>query len=415
MRRRQVLRLAYSSTIAGFAGCSVLGGDDEDETQPSPDEGNSGDGTAEGEPGEGTADGDDGSDGDGSSSSEDSQGIPVDEHWRTFQGDTANTGTGAGAVSGPSTDPSVDWTVTADDEMRGDPIIVDDTVLAGSWDNHLYAVSLSSGETRWSYELGDSLSYPAAAASGTVFVGGGTEVVALDIETGDPYWSTTLGSRVRGGAAVADGVVYVPTSENLVAIAAGNGDEQWVVRTGGPVASTPHATDEAVYFTSADGNIYAVDTDGENLWQQFISSSGGFPSPTVADGTVFFGWGDGNLYALDADDGTEQWTDKTGGAEVVAVADGVTYVAGYPLKAIDTDTQSAVWTTEEPEGLPTNFTVGTDRVYLGTGEARVFAYDKESGNQRWQFQADYEIETSVAISDGTLVYGNGFGTLVALS
>jgi outer membrane protein assembly factor BamB len=53
--------------------------------------------------------------------------------------------------------------------------------------------------------------------------------------------------------------------------------------------------------------------------------------------------------------------------------------------------------------------------YLGTEEACVFAYDRESGDQRWQFQADYEIETSVAISDEKLVYGDGFGNLVALS
>jgi outer membrane protein assembly factor BamB len=435
MRRRQFLRTAGLSGTIGLAGCLGLDGDDTDDEQtastPEDSDSDSGDSSDNSETDTGdssedetedsrdesesteTSDGDDTSEDDNSSS--DGQTIQIDGAWRTFQGDTANTGTGTGSATGPAADPSVAWTVTADDELWGDPVIVDDTVLAGSWDSHLYAVSLSSGEQRWSYETGDALSYPAAVASGTVIIGGGTEVAALDIETGESYWTTTVGSRVRGGAVVEDGTIYVPTQENLTALAASTGDQQWQVRTGGPVASTPHVSDGVVYFTSSDGNIYATDTNGEVVWQQFISSSGGFPSPTVSDGTVFFGWGDGNLYALDAADGSEQWTGTTGGAEVVAASDGRLYIASYPLAAIDIAAQTEHWTTEEPEGIPTNFTVGQDRVYLGTDEAATLAYDRESGEKQWRYQGNYEVTTSVAISDGHLVYSDEFGNIVALS
>lgn len=343
------------------------------------------------------------------------QSIEIDGAWRTFQGDTANTGTGTETATGPTANPSADWTVTAEDEMWGDPIIVGDTVLAGSWDNKLYAVSLSSGEKLWTYDTGGSLSYPAAAVSGTVFIGGRDEVAALDIESGEPYWTTSMETGARGGPAVAHGNVYVPTQENLVAFSASDGEKQWQVRTGGPVSSTPHATADTIYFTSNDGNIYAVDTAGEIAWQQFVSDSGGFPSPTVVDGTIYVGWGDGNLYALDTADGSERWTDKTGGAENVAVADGTVYIAGYPLTALGVATQEPVWTTEEPEGIPSNFTVGQDAVYLGTDEAATLAYDRASGEQLWRHQGNYEPTTSLAISDGTLVYGDEYGNLVALS
>jgi outer membrane protein assembly factor BamB len=382
MRRRQLIRAGGLATTVGVAGCLGDGGNGETDSE----------------------------DGDG-----DEQSLQIDEHWRTFQGDSANTGTGTGTANGPGDDPSVAWTVTADDEVWGDPILVDDTVLAGSWDNTLYALSLSSGEKRWTYEMDDSISFPAAAPSETVFIGSGRDVAALDLETGEPYWTITTGARVRGGPAVADGKIYVPTQENLVALEAGTGEKQWTVRTGGPVASTPHVTEEHIYFTSADGNIYAVDTDGEIAWQEFISSSGGFPSPTVVDETVFFGWGDGTMYALDAADGTQQWTDRAGGAEVVAVTDGIAYIAGYPLTAIDTETQQEYWTTKEPAGIPTNFTVGTELVYLGTDEARIIAYDRETGDEQWRYQGNYEVSTSVAIADGHLVYGDEFGNITALS
>lgn len=315
----------------------------------------------------------------------------------------------------PTEAPTAAWTLTTGDELQGDPVIVDDTVLAGSWDGKLYAVSLSSGDELWTYDTGDALSVPVAVAAGVAFVGNHTTVAALDVESGDPYWTTSIDSPVRGGPAVADGTLYVPTSDHLLALSATDGTRQWHVRTAGPVESTPRVTDDTVYFTSRDGNVYVVGTDGELRWQKFISTRGGVPSPTVVDGVVYLGWGDGILYAFDATDGTELWTDRTGGSETVAVSDGVAYVASYPLKAIDTDTRDYRWTVDDPSRLPSNFTVGTERVYLGTGEARVFAYDRDTGRKQWQFQGNYEVQTSVAIADGRLVYGDEFGNLIALA
>ena len=359
------------------------------------------------------------SDDDDSTSANDSNASdgmrPVDGAWRTFQGDSANTGTGRETATGPAETPAVEWTLTTGDELGGDPVIVDDTVLAGSWDAKLYAASLSSGDELWSYETDDAVLVPVAVASGVVFVGNHTTVAALDIESGTPYWTTSIDGRVRGGPAVADGTLYVPTTDQLLALSATDGTRQWHVRTGGPVESTPRVTDDSVYFTSLDGNVYAVGTDGELRWQEFISTRGGVPSPTVVDGVVYLGWGDGKLYAFDAADGTELWTDRTGGAETIAVSDGVAYVATYPLKAIDTDARDYRWTVDEPPERPNSFTAGTERVYLGTREGKVFAYDRDTGREQWQYQGNYAVQTSVAIADGRLVYGDEFGNLVALA
>lgn len=411
MRRRTVLGAVGTSLTLAISGCL---GDDSDSDQPGGDETDGGDGgeTSSGTTTETTTPKD------GATEDRDgpSQAVPeITGGWRTFQGDTANTGTGKGTATGPATEPTVDWKVTADDEMQGAPVIVDGTVLAGSWDNTLYAVELSSGDERWTFDAGGSQSSPVAVASETVFLGAGETVAALDIESGEPYWTTTIESRCRGGPVVGDGQLYVPTQDKLLAMSAASGDQLWDTGTAGPIPSTPHLTDETVYFTSADGNIYAVSTDGETRWQKRISSSGGFPSPTAVDGTVYFGWGDGTLYALNASDGIEQWTDRAGGEERVAVTEGTAYIASYPLKAIGTQDHVEQWTTEEPEGLFTNFTVGTGRVYLGNDEAETFAYDRETGEQQWRFQDNYSVETSLAIDEGYLVYGDEFGNLVALS
>lgn len=400
MKRRTVIRAAGSSLAVVFAGCLGGGEDGTDSGGDASDDDGSGESTDDGT-GEPTSD-------TGSDSLPSGEGT-----WRTFQGDAANTGTGQGTATGPGSDPSVAWTLTADDEMQGPPVIVDDTVLATSWDDTLYAASLSSGDQLWTATVGSS-SAPVAVGDGTVYVAG-NDLVALNLDSGERHWTAPVNTDGRSGPVLADGMVYVGAKERLVALSAESGERQWTVRTAGPVASTPHVTDDTVYFTSTDGNIYAASTDGELRWQERISGSGGFPSPTVLDGVVYFGWGDGGLYALDAADGATRWEGRVGGREVVAVADGTLYNAGYPLRAMNLETQEMRWTTEEPEGITTNFTVGTDRVYLGTWEGNVFGYDRETGAQVWRHQDNYEVASSVAIADGRLVYGNEFGDLVCLS
>jgi outer membrane protein assembly factor BamB len=409
MKRRQLLGTTGIAFALGGAGCLGFGSDDDSDGNA----GNGG-GTTNGNETEAPTESATATETPDDTGGEGDSGLTIDGTWRTFQGDTESTGTGGGSATGPSAEPDEAWTVAAEDELWGDPVIFDGTVLAGSWDGSLYAVSLSSGELLWTYETGGAHSSPVAVVSGTVFVGAGQTVAALDIESGQQYWSRSLDQTVRGGPVVADETLYVPTSGNLTGLSAVTGDTEWTFRTGGPVESPPHVTDESVYFTSNDGNLYAVSPDGEKRWQKFVSSSGGFPSPTVQGGTIYFGWGDGVMYALDTSDGSELWTDKAGGSETVAVSGGTVYLAGYPLKAIDAETQETEWTTEAPEGLPTDFTVGTDRVYLGSDEAKVVAYDRESGEQQWSRQGNYEVTTSVAIADEMLVYGDEFGNIVAL-
>lgn len=123
--------------------------------------------------------------------------------------------------------------------------------------------------------------------------------------------------------------------------------------------------------------------------------------PVVADGTVYFASQDGHLYALDAPDGQVSWQVPRGTAWNVApaVADGVVTYAGYSdAAAYDAATGHELWSFQPPgENATLNGTLGDDgdAVYLGASNHttpsvavenpydRVYAFDRESGEQLW--------------------------------
>lgn len=52
--------------------------------------------------------------------------------------------------------PGIQWTYSAEQTIKSAPAVVDDTVFFGSHDNHLYAVSIKSGDEIWTLETGGS-------------------------------------------------------------------------------------------------------------------------------------------------------------------------------------------------------------------------------------------------------------------
>ncbi|MFC3959363.1 PQQ-binding-like beta-propeller repeat protein [Halovivax cerinus] len=211
------------------------------------------------------------------------------------------------------------------------------------------------------------------------------------------------------------------------------------------------------------GRTRGTATAGEERWR-FETTYSLPTSPTVVDGTVYVAScsgseGNGIAYALDSDSGEEQWrfedlrisatnervsvNPKLGGLEVV---DGIVYVSGYSVQALDQETGERLWLPEKRgyHGYPTRSSpaVSQGTVYLGngplvaafnaavgklrwveggpTGGGRVsplvvdgtvytggvyrnlYAYNGETGEERWRVEGQQPILTSPTVSDGTL-------------
>ena len=154
-----------------------------------------------------------------------------------------------------------------------------------------------------------------------------------------------------------------------------------------------------------------------------------FP-PAIAYGRAYLAQQRGRFYALESRTGKVAWRKKTGhcSASSPAVSDGVVYQAwmdklecpqdrpgarGY-LIAWDADSGRTIW---RRDGAPieSSLLVVRKTLYFGDWSHRIRAVSAKTGRQRWSFQADDQVNSSAAYSNGTIYIASDAGTLYALN
>mgnify|MGYP002276954207 CR=1 FL=1 len=251
-------------------------------------------------------------------------------------------------------------TTTWETDAELTPTVVDGTVYART--PNLEARDATTGEVRWTYEIGNAPSPTAPAVSnGTAYAAGGS-LYAVDSETGERRWA-----------------FQPPTT----------------------LATMPAVSEQTVYVASESRMLYAVDTEtGDTRWETGHEQTGGPRiEATVANGLVYFvaNSDTGTVRAYEPTDGSIAWEQTTGvstGA-CLAVTESTIFLAGRRsdngiVLALDAANGDPKWLSEltESNALAT-VSVGRENVYTGSSvggdEASVYALGRESGELRWEF------------------------------
>ena len=129
--------------------------------------------------------------------------------WPEYNQDAARTGVATGLPdAGPL---SQRWTATLDGAVYGQPLVVGDTVIVGTENDSVYALSESTGKVVWRQHLGTPVPESALNGCGDIFPLGITGTPVYDQGNGLVYAvaETTGYNHVLYGLAVSNGAVRV--------------------------------------------------------------------------------------------------------------------------------------------------------------------------------------------------------------
>jgi outer membrane protein assembly factor BamB len=250
-------------------------------------------------------------------------------------------------------------------------------------------------------------------------------------------WVVYGGTLLEFPPVLDHGVLFqIDDSGLLRAIVAATGQVLWKHQLGSLAASTPAASGASVYVTllkhgaAATGRIVALrQSTGRIRWSRNLPSRTE-SSPLLDRGELYFGSENGTVYAVNAHTGAINWTYHAGGAvkASLTLSNGLLYFGDYSghVQAIREDDGKRVWITGGGGALGGGGTfystaaVVFGRVFLGSTDGRVYAFDAADGKLAWAHQTGSYVYSSPAVADvhgfgPTVFIGSYDGTMYALS
>lgn len=308
----------------------------------------------------------------------------------------------------------------------GKPLVSGPTVGRGNVyvaaDGEVFAFRASDGASLWSHLScsGIGAVQPALSSHALLVGDDGGDLAAYDPATGSQLWCRDESGSITSPPSINAGVVYISNGSSVVAVDIKTGNTLWIFTPVdfSRIDNTPAVTATTVYATSGD-SLFALDrTTGHKIWRIGFGPQIFISAPSVANGLVYVG---GNsLFAVNASTGKLRWTKNNVGVIVSmpAIADGNVYVnaqdPNFGLFAFNAVTGKLVWRSMYPDEPVGTVTVANGVVYdiADTGDLQLF--DSATGvflgslddPGNLPFNSDFRIQPAVVKGTVYLPTGN---------
>lgn len=302
--------------------------------------------------------------------------------WSTYHGDSSLTGATTAVL--PDT-PSRLWQFQAGGQVINPPVSDADRLFFNTYKGKIFALDFS-GEKVWEKQLlrdakedgtpvFERIEAPSACFGTTLLIGTThDELLAFDTKTGDDRWTYDVGDTILG-------------TVNLHHDAATNTDRVFVIGQG---AGVLHAIDLAT---------------GVLLWEtEGVERCDG--SPSVGNDAIVFGSCAAALHVYSTQDGallrnieTADQAQIAGGAALVGDSIFSGSYSGALIHA-NLKTGETIWTnTDSTDEVFTTPAVNDAWVVFGSRDGIVYALDRKTGTQQWQFDSAGDASSPVLTAD----------------
>ncbi|GAA2756799.1 PQQ-binding-like beta-propeller repeat protein [Actinopolymorpha rutila] len=248
--------------------------------------------------------------------------------------------------------------------------------------------------------------------------GGGSAGTWADLTRTSRGWSGSVDvaalaagtHRLQVRVLGAGGARYDATRPFTVAADGTAPHDRWQARLPGSIQGALAAHDGLVVAATTSGvvEVFRPTRAGREVaWRATLGPVHRGPAFTADGATVLVPSADHHLYALDAADGSVRWRfgvpDPVLSSPLVTSVDEVATVvfsAGTTLYAVHAETGERRWKADLHGFFAGRAACDGDRVYVGGGDGRAYAFDAATGAQAWSYDA-----TTRQDSYGRLLYG----------
>ena len=234
-----------------------------------------------------------------------------------------------------------------------------------------------------------------SADADTAYLANGSLVYAITLKNGGQLWQYPADGADNKEAYFAnpvltdDGQLLIASAgsnHSLTSLDTANGTANWTFADAlAPWLGSPAVVDETIYAPNSDGSLYALDMNGNLLWEKEIG--GAMWSQPVSDGKMLYITSlDHNIYALNLASQEIDWSVSVEGAIPGSAAideAGNLYVGsfGANVASINTSSKSIAWDSEIAGWVWDAPTLDGETLYVGDLEGNFHAINTSDGSE----------------------------------
>jgi outer membrane protein assembly factor BamB len=260
------------------------------------------------------------------------------------------------------------------------PAVAAGVVLVGDLDGVLHAVDAVTGKPRWTFKTGSEIKSSPVVTGDRILIGSyDGHLYGLSLE-GKLLWKAQTEGPVHATPAVRDGVAYIAGCDEILrAIRIADGRQLFTMSSGAYTGASPALAGTRAFYGTFENEVLAVDLEARKIVWRYKHPDRAFPfysSASIAGDRVVLGGRDKMLHALDANTGKAVWTVTTraridsspavsGGRVYVGSNDGTLYV-------VDLASGRTVWEFEAGAPLSASPAIAGGRLVIGAQDGRIY-------------------------------------------
>ncbi len=268
-------------------------------------------------------------------------------------------------------------------------------------------------------------SWPGITAAGDqIYVAYGPEIYAVNSTSGAMTWkypekSNAGISYYAAPGITADGQLIVCDYKGKVsALNSITTAVNWTYTTTDRIIANPLVVENTIYIASADYYLYAIDSNGKELWKHKTDNHL-WSTPVFRDGVIYQAGMDKKLYALSSVDGTLLWSIDLGGAALGTPAiddQGILYTStlGKEIIAVNPKSQAVVWKYKAADSIWSGLVTKENVLYFGDLSGNFTALDIATQKPLWQYKAGGAVVSVPLLLEDKIIFTSEDGKLNGL-